>query len=201
MVYANVCVTVMRLTHGFLTHRIALRGAAHRRVQIQRATQRTSTPPTALALPTNSHASSRVILNDRDRTLRTGFRPSRLRHLPSILNTTADGAQRSGDSLPSFLPRGSTPSQALELARNIDPFGRALDIALSNRDRGNYWRVTHEPKVVKAGRRKVLRGLARLAAAPKPLQDRLKGAIDTSPAREAFTHTAYPFRREEAQLP
>ena len=61
--------------------------------------------------------------------------PSRRRHLPAILATTDAGAQRSGATLPSFLPRGLTPVMALEVARNIDPFQRALDLASSPQDK------------------------------------------------------------------
>ena len=136
------------------------------------------------ALPSNSQASHRIIINDWDLAIRTGFQPSRLRHLPAVLNTTSDGAQRSGTSIPIFLPRGITPAQALEIATTIDPFDRALDLALTKRDRSNYWRVTHEPKVAKSGRRKVIRELTKLADKLRPLQVRLQNTPKPSaPAR------------------
>ena len=136
------------------------------------------------ALPTNSQVASRIIVNDWERALRTVFRPSRLRRLPAILNTTSDGAQRSGTTLPSVIPRGIPLTQALELARIIDALGRALDLALSNRDRSNYWRVTREPKVAESSRRKVIRALTQIADKLRPLQEQLQGVLDASaPAR------------------
>ena len=130
--------------------------------------------------PADPQVSSRIIINDWERTLRAGFQPSRLRHHPAILNTTSAGGQRSGTSLPIFSPRGLAPAQALELARHIDPFGRPIDLTLSNSDRSNFRRVTHEPKTAKKGRHLVIRELVKLAETPKPLQTRLQGVLHKS---------------------
>ena len=74
-----------------------------------------------------------------------------------------------GKAITSPLLRCATPSQALEIARSIDPFGRAIDRTLPNRDRANYRRVASELKVVKSNRRKVLRGLTQIADKQRPL--------------------------------
>ena len=81
--------------------------------------------------------SSRIVINDWEQRLSNGYQPSRQRRLPSMLATTAAGAQRSGATLPTFLPRGLTPGMALEVTRNIDPFQRALDLAFSPQDKCN----------------------------------------------------------------
>ena len=138
-------------------------------------------------LHTNSPASPRIIINDWERSLRTGLQPSRIRHLPAIINTTEAGAQRSGTPLPSFLPRGKTPTQAPEIARTIDPFDRALDLALSNRDRRNYRRVTTAPNVTKSNRHKVVRALTHIADKLRPLQEQLQSVIPLQPHRGYYT--------------
>ena len=89
-----------------------------------------------------------------------------------------------GGALPSFLPRGITPKQALELARLVDPFDRALELSLSTRDKLNFHRITYGPKTVKTGRRKVIRELTKIAAKLKPAQEKLSCVLDTAaPAR------------------
>ena len=85
---------------------------------------------------------------------------------------------------PSFLPRGLKHGQALEVARNIDPFQRALDLASSPKDKRNFRRIADVPKVVKANRHRVIRELAALAAKLKPLQVKLQGKLNPlAPAR------------------
>ena len=137
-------------------------------------------------LPSNLQVAPRIILEDWERAIRNGFQPSKLRHVPAILNTTAAGAQRSGGALPSFLPRGVTPTQALELARLIDPFGRALELSLSNRDKSNFWRITQEPKAVKTGRNNVIRELTKIAITLQPAQERIRGVLDTTAPAQAL---------------
>ena len=83
------------------------------------------------ATQTSGPFSTRIAINDWGRMLRNRFQPSRQRHLPAIMATTAAGAQRSGATLPSFLRSGLAPRVAREVSRNIDPFQRALDLASS----------------------------------------------------------------------
>ena len=80
------------------------------------------------------------------------------------------------------------------------PFDRDLDLALSNRDRWNYWRVTDEPKVTKSNRRTVMRELTHIADKLRRLQEQLQGVLDISaPARLLRIPDYLP--REETQLP
>ena len=71
--------------------------------------------------PTHGPFFSRIVIDDWGRNLRNGFQPSRQQYLPAIIFTTAAGAQRSGSSLPTFLPRGLTPDQALQIAQKHRP--------------------------------------------------------------------------------
>ena len=108
--------------------------------------------------------------------------------------------------MPSFLQRGITPTQALELDRFIDPFGRALELSLSNSDKSNFWRITHEPKAGKAGRRNFLRDLTKLADALKPAQERLRSVLDTTAPAQALhipliAFIANKFNYTDAALP
>ena len=81
---------------------------------------------------------------------------------------------------------GIAPSKALELARLIDPFGRALKLTLSNRDKSNFWRVTHEPKSSKSGRREVIRELTKIAFTLQPAHDRLRGVLNPTAPEQAL---------------
>ena len=135
---------------------------------------------------TQSHGpfSAHIVINDWERDLCNGSQPSRQRHLPAILATTAAGAQRSGATRPSFLPRGLTPGQALAVSRNIDPFRRALDLASSPKDKRNFQRIDDVPKVAKSNRHRVIRELAALEAKLKPLRAKLQGKLNPlAPAR------------------
>ena len=128
------------------------------------------------ALPTNSQASSRVIINDWGRTLPTSTRQSRSRRLPAVLETSGAGAHRSGIALPSFLPRGIPPTQSREIACAIDPFGHALNLKLAALGWRNYRRVADQPEITKSNRRKVIRDPAQIADSPRPLKNELKKA-------------------------
>ena len=133
---------------------------------------------------TSEPSSSRIVISDWEQGLSDGFQPSRQRRLPAILATTAAGAQRSGATLPSFLPRGLTPCMALEVARNIGPFQRALDLASSPQDKCNFRRIDEPPKVVQTNRHRAIRGLTSLAVKSKPLQAKLQGKLNPlAPAR------------------
>ena len=133
---------------------------------------------------TSERPSSRIVINDWEQRLRNGAQPSRQRHLPAILAATAAGAQRSGATWPSFLPRGLTPGMALDVSRNIGPFRRALDLASSPQDKCNFRRIDESPKVAKSNRHRVIRELTSLAAKLKPLQVNLQGKLKPlAPAR------------------
>ena len=98
--------------------------------------------------------------------------------------TTAAGARRSVATLPSFLPRGLTPSLPLGVSRNIGPFQRALVLASSPQGRRNFRRTVESPKVAKANRRRAIRELASPAAKLKPSQVKLQEKINPlEPAR------------------
>ena len=129
------------------------------------------------ATQTSEPFSTRIGIIDWERTLRNDFQTSRERRLPSIMATTAAGARRSGATLPSFLPRGLTPGMALEVARNIDPFRRALDLTSSPPDKCNFRQTVEAPKVVKANRHRAIREPTAIAAKLKPLQAKLKGEL------------------------
>ena len=143
--------------------------------------------PRVFTLPTQNFVSPQVIIDDWERKLNKGFRPSKSRHLSAILSTTSAGAQRSGNALPTFLPRGITPKQALNIAKLIDPFDRALELTLSNRVKDNFWRVSHEPKVAKSGRRNVIRELTKIATTLEPAQNKLRGVMEP----QAPAHTLH----------
>ena len=79
---------------------------------------------------------------------------------------------------------GNFARKALEHARLVGPFDRAIELSLSARDRLNFRRITNEQKTVKTGRRRVIRELTRISAKLKPMQEKLFGVLDTaSPAR------------------
>ena len=134
-----------------------------------------------VTLPTNVQLSSRIIIDDWERTLRTNFQPSRSRRLPAVLETAAAGAQRSGIPIPSFLPRGITPTQALDIAGLIDPFGRTLQLKLSTRDSCNFKRVVEQPRTIKSTRHQVIRELTHLAVSIMPMRDALRKVSDKRP--------------------
>lgn len=76
------------------------------------------------------------------------------------------------------------PTLALEVAGNIDPFQRALDLAPSPKDKRNFRRIAGRPEAVKANRHRVVRGLTSLDAKSEPLQVKIQGKLNPlSPAR------------------
>ena len=128
--------------------------------------------------------SSEIVINEWEQSLCNNFQPSRLRHLPSIIATTAAGVQRSGAATPGFLPRGLTPSTALEIARPIDPYNRLLKNHFAPTARGSSRMLPTKPKLVKTTRRRAIRLLTHLAHRLQPNQRRLDGVLDKkSPAR------------------
>ena len=109
--------------------------------------------------------------------MKRGLSTVTTRHPPEVHTTEAAGGQGPGASLSSFLPPGITPDQALELALIVDPFGRAIDLALTNRDRANCKRVITDPKHITNGRHMVIRQLTKIAEKLKPLQASLMGKV------------------------
>ena len=73
---------------------------------------------------------------------------------------------------------------ALEVARNIGPPRRALDLASSPQEKRNYKRIADRPRDVKANRRRVIRELTSISAKLKPLQVKLQDELNPlAPAR------------------
>ena len=125
-----------------------------------------------------------MVIGGWGRNLRNGFRPSRQRYLQAIISTTASGAQSSGATLPTFLQRGLTPDQALQIARTIDPSQWTLDLAFSQENKRNFQWIADDPKVAKSKRHLEIRELTKLEAKLKPLQVKLGGTLNPqSPAR------------------
>ena len=116
--------------------------------------------------------------------MRNNAQPSRMRHLPAIIATTAAGVQRSGAALPGFLHRWLTPPAALEIARSIDPYNRLLENHCDPTTRGSARMVSTQPKLVKTNRHRAIRLLTNLAHRLQPNQLRLAKVLGKkSPAR------------------
>ena len=105
------------------------------------------TTPMVSPQPADPQVSSRIIINDWERTLRAGFQPSRLRHLPAILNTTAAGGAKIGKipthlltsrPFPGACPRTSTEHRSVRPCPRSHTFEQWQDqlLALYTRTKG-----------------------------------------------------------------
>ena len=97
--------------------------------------------PSTRRLPAQPELSSDSATENWERNLRMRFQPSRNGHIHSVLAATAATSQRSGDAPQSFMPKGASPTAALTIAKQIDPFDRVLNTVLSSRARSSIRRT------------------------------------------------------------
>ena len=107
-------------------------------------------------MPSADQRLSGLTIREWGRTLRAEFEPSRQRTLAGVLATASAGSQRTGSSLPIFLPRGLCTEQAHEVAQLIDPIRRSPELAPPETSRCAIETVASSPKDVKTSRRKVI---------------------------------------------
>ena len=141
-------------------------------------------PAEVFTLLSQDTFSSEVAITDLGNTLRGDFHPSRMRRIPAIIADASSGAQRSGEALPGFLPRGAPPPAALEIAREIDHYNRLLENHVAPATRCKARTASPQPKLVKTNRRRAIRFLTSLSIRTQTNQRRLARVLSgNSPAR------------------
>ena len=128
-------------------------------------------------LETQHSILARKAILDLDGRMRLRFQPPRNRHIHSVLASTAATAQRDGVALPGFIPRGGSLETALQIAKKIDPFDRALNAELSARSRTTIRRTTLNTYTVETLRHKTIRRLKWVSLKLQPMRERLAASL------------------------
>ena len=126
---------------------------------------------------TKNDISADEAIRNWEEQLRSGFQPSRNRLIESALAATAATAQRSGTSLPGFIPRGVSPQVALQIASRIDPFDRVLNAVADSRSRETIRRAIINTCTVKTQRHRMIRHLQRVSLALEPSRESLAASL------------------------
>ena len=135
--------------------------------------------------PTFDTSSVNNIPGEWERALFNEFEPSRKRHRTAILASTAALAQRSGSVLPSLLPRGVSPREALALAQGMSPFDKALGLAFPQDTHRRVKFTNDNPKLAKCLRRRAILQLRTLSEKLAPARQGLAQKLSpNAPAHE-----------------
>ena len=136
-------------------------------------------------LPNQHDPSAQQAILEWEGRIRLGFQPSMHRHIQAILAATAATSQRTGVALPCFIPRGASPSTALQIATQIDPFDRVLNTALPARSRTTIRRTSINASTVQTMRHRAIRHLKWVSLKPKPMRGSLAARFPVrTPARK-----------------
>ena len=88
-------------------------------------------------------------------------------------------AQRSGAALPALLPRGMPPHEALEQARNMKPFDKALNLAFEPEVHRMVHQSNKHPRRVKNLRHGVIQHLRKLSRQLQPAKATLTRKLES----------------------